>query len=320
MTEANDPTGPDDISYEIDIEKGIPSDNGDISYGPVTFYRKRNPNGIAPELHREGEGTYLRLAVAKNAFTHATSGSPDSCDRCELRDTKLQLGTPVWYSFDIRAERGFPIADARFVCAQIKAPFYDADGGSPLFALRIDRGRYTATVEHLYEAKDVKYVDGSEVSRYVTRYGADWCFRSVRAFDHHIFPNSPTDAKELQIRALFATYTRELPPHVLDEFQSCTKGVTVERKNPLPDDIYRWWRFKLCVAPTSVKDMDGIVQLYVRDPGGGQERLVATAQGEFGHVGYSDAAINTGPVPGQAEQYFKIGPYRDKFRIWGDAT
>jgi len=304
------------IDYEIDIEHGKPLPSGDIDYGQITFYRNKSPNGLEPQLAKD-DGTYLRLAVQKDAYTKATDGTPKCCDRCELRDTTLRLGTPVWYSFDMRAEEGFPIVDARFICAQIKAPYYGGAGGSPLFALRIDRGRYVATLEHLYEPADVSYFDGIEQSRYITRYGADWCFGSVRAFDHHIFGNSPADCQELQARALFAAGTRDLPPHLQDEFQSCTTGVVVERHNPLPDDISKWWRFKLCVAATEVKDADGVVQLLVADPADGKEILIATAYGEFGHAGYDPPAADGQDVD-EKHQYFKIGPYRDKLKIWGD--
>jgi polysaccharide lyase-like protein len=304
------------IDYDIDIEHGTILSSGDINYGQIRFYRDKSPNGFAPEL-RKDDGIYLRLAVQRDHYRKATDGDPKSCDRCELRDTKLRLGTPVWYSFDMRAEDGFPIVDARFVCAQIKAPYYGGAGGSPLFALRIDRGRYIATVEHLYEPTDVSYFDGIEQSRYVTRYGADWCFGAARALDHHIFGNSPGDAEELQVRALFATGTRELPPHLQDEFQSCTTGVTIEHHNSLPDEVDEWWRFRLCIAPTTVKDADGVVRLYVADPNRGKEVPIATAYGEFGHAGYDPPPAN-GQKVDEKNQYFKLGPYRDKFKIWGD--
>jgi hypothetical protein len=139
--------------------------------GALTFYRNKNPNGLSPTLHEDDDrGPWLRLAVARDAYLGATDGDPTRCDCCELRDDKLPLGTPVWYSFELRAEPNFPIVDARCVCAQIKAPYYDQDGGSPLFSLRIDRGRYVATVEHLYECKDVDFIDGSEIARYVKPY------------------------------------------------------------------------------------------------------------------------------------------------------
>jgi hypothetical protein len=317
MSNGSDPP-PTSLDYEIDITR--PSASGDLSYGAMTFLRNNNPNGLAPTLHDDADGPWLRLAVAKDAFTGATAGSPDSNDRCELRDKKIPLGTPVWYSFDIRAEIGFPAVDARCVCAQIKAPYYDADGGSPLFALRIDRGRYIATVEHLYETKDVTFEGGSEVSRHVTPYqGPGSCENSVRALDHHVFGNSKSDFKELQVRALLATDSHGLPAHLESEFLSYTDLVRLHHENPLPDDIFRWWRFTIRVAPTRVKDEDGVLELSVADPRDGKELLVARAMGEFGHAGDPDPVSNTGPPPGEGLQYFKIGPYRDKWKIWGDA-
>ena len=308
---------PKNLDYTIDITK--PKCVGDIQYGAMTFLRNNNPNGLSPQLKRDKGGAYLRLAVEKDAYTKATDGEPDMRDRCELRDSKVKLGTAVWYSFEMRVERGFPEVDARFVCAQMKAPYYDANGGSPLFALRLDHGRYFATIEHLYETKDVRFVHGTERSRYLTPYdGSGSCpSASVRALDHHVFPNGPSDFKELQVRAVFATDSRGLPGYLKRQFLSCTSGVQVRTSGVLPDDIHRWWRFKVALAPTNVKDSDGIVQLFASDPADPAERLVATATGEFGHVGYADPATNTGPIPGEAQQYFKVGPYRDKLHIWG---
>ncbi|HEV2302410.1 MAG TPA: hypothetical protein VGR91_12655 [Stellaceae bacterium] len=310
-------TETDPLAYQIDIAH--PMIHGDIGYGAMTFWRNRNPNGLAPTVQRDDGGEpWLRLAVAKDAYPGATAGSPETNDRCELRDDKLPLGTPVSYSFEMRAERGFPVVDARCVCAQIKAPYYDADGGSPLFALRIDRGRWVATIEHLYEANDVSFVDGSEVSDYLTPYrGPGSCGERVRAFDHHVFGNSPRDFKELQVRALLATDGGGLPGHLEGEFRSCTSLVAVTQATALPDDIHEWSRFVVRVAPTSVKNEDGILQLLIVARESGEECLIATARGEFGHAGYADPQENTGPAPGAGLQYFKIGPYRDKLRIWG---
>jgi hypothetical protein len=128
------------------------------------------------------------------------------------------------------------------------------------------------------------------------------------------------DFKELQVRALLATDARGIPTHLEDEFHWCTDLVVVEHINPLLDDIFAWSRFTVRVAPTKIKDEDGILELSVRHPPDGEEKLIARASGEFGHAGYADPKTNTGPVPGQGLQYFKIGPYRDKRKIWGDGT
>jgi hypothetical protein len=96
--------------------------------------------------------------------------------------------------------------------------------------------------------------------------------------------------------------------------------VILRQEATLPDSIYDWCRFTIMVAPTQVKDEDGVLQLFVGDPRNGEQRLVATAYGEFGHAGYANPRVNTGPPPGEGLQYFKLGPYRDKWNIWGDAT
>jgi hypothetical protein len=310
---------PGSLGYEIDITH--PKCRGDLVYGAMTFFRNKNPNGLAPELHQddEGEPPWLRLAVARNAYRDATEGDPERCDRCELRDTKLSLGTAVWYSFEMRAEQGFPVVDARCVCAQIKAPYYDADGGSPLFALRIDRGRYLATIEHLYEIKDTEIIGGAEISRHVRPYPGP-AGTGARALDHHVFGNTARDFKELQVRAVLATDSRGLQPHLEGEFRWCTDLVSVTSGISLPDDIFAWRRFTVRVAPTCIKDQDGILQLWVDDAKTGADVLVAEARGEFGHAGYLDPTDNDGPAPGDGLQYFKIGPYRDKIRIWGGDT
>jgi len=315
--------GGESLDYDLDIAHPKISPSGDIDYGAMKFPRDANPNGIAPTLQSEppdAGGPWLRLAVERDAYTQAKGGSFDRNDRCELRDAKIALGTPVIYSFDLRAERPFPMVDARCVCAQIKAPYYDLDNGSPLFALRIDRGRYVATIEHLYEAKDAPIVDGSEQSRYLTPYFAGGCAApAVRAFDHHVFPNAKDDFKELQVRALLATDAEGIPAHLESEFVSCTTGVRVTQESHLPSDIHEWWRFTIEVAPTVDKDADGLLRLYVGKPGE-TPRFVASASGELGHAGYDDPTINTGPPPGEGLQYFKLGPYRDKVNLWGAPT
>jgi hypothetical protein len=157
----------DPLAYDLDIQNPAET-NGDLDYRGMRFIRNSNPNGVRPQFVVDKTQPYLCLAVQKDSYTGATDGEPNMRDRCELRDGKIPLGTPVIYAFEMRIERGIPEVNARFVCAQIKAPYYDANGGSPLVALRFERGKYFATVEHLYEEKDANFVDGVEVSKYLT--------------------------------------------------------------------------------------------------------------------------------------------------------
>src|SRR5690349_3247367 len=98
MTESATPShsGRHSLDYTIDIEHPSVHASGDIGYGnarasgdygKMTFYRNRTPNGLPPELHLESDGSpSLKLAVARDAYTKATSGDYERCDRCELRD------------------------------------------------------------------------------------------------------------------------------------------------------------------------------------------------------------------------------------------
>jgi hypothetical protein len=67
------------------------------------------------------------------------------------------------------------------------------------------------------------------------------------------------------------------------------------------------------VAPTKVKDEDGILELSLTGPKSQKEVRIATATGELGL-----ATAKTEPAADQGLQYFKIGPYRDKLKIWND--
>ena len=321
MTDSlQDPAGPLATDPDtIDSALRLPGRKGPtgIDYGGLTFSQDNCPNGLEPDLRSEPEGDYLRLCVQRDAYLGAAQGEPRARDRCELRDTKLHLGTPVQYAFDIRIEEGFPVVDARMVLAQVKAPYYDANGGSPLFALRFERGQFIATVEHLYEAKDAPISNGTEVSRYLSPLGEAVPQGTALAFDHHLFGNALGDDQELQIRAIMATDGIPLPAFVARDYRWTTSGICLQSHAPLPTNAYRWNRFCLRIAPTRQKDFAGLVELFVASDAG-EPVLVARATGEFGHRGYLDPEHNTGPRPDQAYQYFKIGPYRDKTRIWGD--
>ena len=104
---------------------------------PLTFDRDANPDGHEPAI----AGGVLRLAVQRGAYMAATSGEPDRCDRCELREPgKLPIAATVRHGFELRLADDFPSTPLRFVAAQLKRD----GGGSPVFALRVEEGRLYA--------------------------------------------------------------------------------------------------------------------------------------------------------------------------------
>jgi hypothetical protein len=275
-----------------------PNDDPDIIFGALTFYRKKNPDGLAPVIVDAGDGMRaIRLAVQTGAYVGPLDDPADAAnDRCELREVKSPLGTEVWYGFSIRVPREFPKKPLRFVAAQFKMPYDFAQDGSPAFALRIHDGHWLATIEHLYEEKDRRF------GRYLSLPIDGTCgLHAVPAFDHHNF-NPDQGPVDLQVRAIMATDADGVPAHLLqDEFCACTTGVEVKAHSALPKLDHDWTNFVLHFAPSGLKDVDGLFELFANG------NLVAQAWGEFGF-----------PDVKEAKQYFKIGPYRNNDPLWGD--
>jgi hypothetical protein len=291
---------PDNYSYWIhEDEPLVDLKNGDWQLGPLVFYRRKNPDGLLPQIvaSSDGSGKALRLAVQKDAYTGTLDEPADKVnDRCELREpTKTRLGADVWYGFSIRVPDDFPREPLRCVIAQVKMPYDDTGNGSPAFSLRIDEGQWVATVEHLYEPQDA--ADHRFLSAAV---GGACGLPAALAYDHHDFSDD-RNLRTLQVRAVLASDAAGIPSYLKTyEFTQCTTGVKLATFAHLPAADGRWTDFVLHIASSGEKDKDGIVELYV-----GQE-LVARAQGELGFASKTDA-----------QQYFKIGPYRNNDANWG---
>ena len=137
--------------HPLNFDLAAPVRNGadDVVFGEVRFKRQDNRNGIEPQVCEKDGEKYLRLAVQHNYFEPANPIADDGTyDRCELREpVKLPLGTRVFYGFSLRATEGFPFSEQRCVIAQMKMPFGESETPSPVLSLRIDNGRYLATVD-----------------------------------------------------------------------------------------------------------------------------------------------------------------------------
>jgi hypothetical protein len=266
------------------------------------FYRRRNPDGLPPQIveSNDGSGKALRLAVQTDAYTGCLVDEADrQNDRCEIRealDKKTRLGAEVWYGFSVRVPADFPNQPLRCVIAQIKMPYDDGGNGSPAFSLRIDAGQWVATVEHLYERED------RDDHRFLSAPVNGACgFPAAAAYDHSNFGEKPSEPLDFQVRAVLASDSAGLPAHLrVEEFTQCTTGVQLSTFGKLRRIDGSWTELILHVASSGRKDKDGIIELYV-----GRE-LIARAHGEFGYAGAGD------PV-----QYFKIGPYRNNDVHWG---
>lgn len=289
--------------YQVDLAAGPTPDGRDLHFGPLTFYRDRSPDGLLPVLFdpEDGGGTAVRLSVQAGSYTGALFDLADVVnDRCELRGPKHPLGSDAWYGFSVRVPADFPIRPLRCVVAQMKMP-YDASGdGSPALALRIEDGRWLATVEHLYEPDDQK------LGRFLSTPVNGRCASGTPAFDHSNF-NKYNGLTDFQVRALLATDADDVSSDQrAREFASFTTGVVVERHAPLPGSPIGagWTDFVVRALSSGIKNKDGVVELYA------EGELVARAHGEFGYPS----------TEGEAAQYFKVGPYRNNDQLWGSGV
>jgi hypothetical protein len=115
----------------------------------------------------------------------------------------------------------------------------------------------------------------------VTNRKVGWALRLLTSAERQPGQNCNGLVKfRLRQRAPSGRYS--LPPHLEDEFPWCTSLVKEKQGRPLPNDIHTWSRFTIRVAPTIIKDEDGILQLLVTDPVTGTDQLIAEATGEFG--------------------------------------
>ena len=165
----------DSAPYWLDLDVGPIPRGEDLLFGPVTFYRRRSPDGLVPEVFDPGDGgpKAVRLAVRAGAYAGPLYEPADVAnDRCELRGPKQRLGVEVWNGFSMRVPPDFPVRPLRCVVGQMKMP-YDAGGdGSPAFALRLDGGNGFGA--RAIRARHVFECDHRRATRPMPRQSAEW--------------------------------------------------------------------------------------------------------------------------------------------------
>lgn len=285
------------MSYWLDVSTIVISADGeDLQVGPMRFSPAKNPDGIPPRIieSSDGSGKALQLAVMAGAYSGSLDDPKDGDenDRCELREPdKIAMGSDVWHGFSMRIPPEFPDVGERCIVAQVKMPYADDGSSSPAFALRIDSGRLYATVEHIFQPEDAHLLTPPD--------GGVCALPAARAFPHEKFTSNPADTV-VQVRALLASETSALPPHMQAQFAQCTSAVKLESFASIPAADGRWIDFIVHVDSSDSMSHDGIVELFVDGV------LIARARGEFGYCGCVEK-----------RQYFKIGPYRNSSAAWG---
>jgi hypothetical protein len=267
---------PTELSEEFE-RPPVETKAGDLLYRDFVFWRDRNPNGMAQSLRRESGSRpgALRLGVAPGLYAQARRGDAHLCDRAELREAperQLAYGTPVWYGFSLRLPEANSGLARRVVVAQVKSPATHLSDPSPIFALRLAKGRLHATIEFERTPGD----DGRFRPRLGEACEAGW----VPAYLH----------RDGQVRVMVASGKAGAPAPA--SHAHCTDAVAVEALAVLPRASKRWVDLVVHVSPGP--GGDGRVAIYA------DGKLVAQAVGRIGH------RMEAG------RQFFKIGPYRDR--------
>jgi hypothetical protein len=76
--------------FKVDL-----NEEPDISFGPLTFYRKKNPDGFVPVFTDSCDGRKaILLGVKTGAYTGPLDEPSDNAnDRCELSPSEII----IWY-------------------------------------------------------------------------------------------------------------------------------------------------------------------------------------------------------------------------------
>ena len=227
-----------------------------------------------PGAGRDGKGV-LSLSV-RPACPPAAENCSERAEIWEKTETFANYDRQVWYAFSMKMADPIPQDDHRYVMAQWKRAIRPGAPGdySPFLALRLSKGRLTATIEG---DETVVFEPG----------GAE---RPAGCLNGEGHANGRIDLRQtrtlvaVEAGTAFADY---------DGFTQCAPKVQVIARGPgLPRAASGWIDFVFAVRPGP--------------RGGGNIEIAANGQwvaSVLGRIGHK------GPGLGAA-QYFKFGPYR----------
>lgn len=247
---------------------------GDIAYGPFVFPRARNPNGSLRSI-RDGmnQSRALRLTVAPGLLREARLDAPGLADRAELREVRSR-----------RLAYGTPV----WYGFAMRLPT-DFPSGETRFVLaqvktpatRIPEPSPVFALRHEFGGAyaTLEYERGEDDDSLVPRDAEGRCpAGSAPAYPH----------ADNQVRIALTPP----PPARARRFSACSRAVSIETFGDLAMPLGRWIDFVVYLRPAP--GGDGRIELRV------DGRLVMVATGRIG--------VNAAG----GEQFFKIGPYRDR--------
>ena len=279
----------------FDVDLCASSKSGrDTTFAPMTFHRDKCQNGLEPETAANADGTCaVRLAIRRGSYPLPCGNDEYVNERCELRGPAVKLGTPLFFGFDIRVER-VQTLHARLVIAQVKSPYNDDGGGSPLFSLRIDDGHFFVSGEQYFES------DADAAALTQRPAGGPCAPGSVAVYDHSRRNHQMDPTATNQVRFALATDSAGLPDHTTAGFASCTSAIRLAQTGFLPPVDDAWHSVAIHFAAMNAgDDSDGLIELSI------DGAPIARATGVFGK-----------PQAQNARQYLKLGPYRTRADPW----
>ena len=240
-------------------------ENAEQSAGKVEFQ---------PNAGRDGKGA-LSLSV-RAACPPAEEKCSERAEVWEKTETFSNYDREVWYAFSMKMADPVPQDDHRYVMAQWKRAIRPGAQGdySPFLALRLSKGRLTATIEGdetvVFEPGGVERPAG--------------CLNGEGRANGRIDLRQTRTLVAIEDGSAFADY---------DGFTQCAPKVQViARGAGLPKAGSGWIDFVFAVKPGPRGG--GHIEIAANG------QWIATVLGRIGHKG---------PGLGSA-QYFKFGPYR----------
>ena len=262
-----------DLKLRDDFDAGAFSPAGGLFY-------KNNAEQASGQVEfqsgagREGKGA-LTLSVRPGCKLDEENCS-ERAEVWEKTETFSNYDREVWYAFSMKLAEPIPQDDHRYVMAQWKRAIRPGAAGdySPFLALRLSKGRLTATVEG---DETVAFDPGSPE-------------RPSGCLNGEGHANSRLDLR--QTRTLVAIEEGSSFQDY-DGFAQCAPKIQVIARGPgLPKADSGWVAFVFAVRPGPRGG--GHIEIAANG------KWVATVLGRFGHQG-----AGLGPT-----QYFKFGPYR----------
>jgi hypothetical protein len=252
---------------------------GDFAPDGGLYYKKNFEQSAGTVTFQSDDvrhGTAALMLTVNPICPTARTGCSERAEVWERPEVLANYDSPLWYGFSMKLVDPIPDDDHRYLMAQWKRQIVSGTetSYSPFFALRLDKGRLTMTI------------DSDSLS--VVALGGEG--RETGCLPGEALVNNRP--RHHQTRSL-AAFEEGMPMDEWRYVNGCTGDLEVIQHEPgLPAADSGWIDFAFFIQ--TGPQGGGRIEIIAND------RWIATVQGRIGHEG-----------PGLGDkQYFKFGPYR----------